>query len=341
MVNMGIIGCGYWGPNLIRNMLQLRDVNLKIVSDLSEERLEYVASHYPTIKMTKSYKELLSDSSIEVVVIATPASTHYPITKECLLAEKHVLVEKPLSLNVDNAKELIDIARKVKRILMVSHTFEYNAAVRKVKDCIKKGELGEIYYIYSQRLNLGRVRKDINAMWNLAPHDISIILFWLEEEPVTVTARGRSYLQEDIEDVVFLNLDFKNGKSAHIHTSWLDPGKIRKMTVVGSKKMIIYDDVSSDRKIHIYDKGIDKKSMREGIGRYEDFGEFQLLQRAGNLLIPKVDFVEPLRTECEHFVDCIVNNKKPLTDGENGLRVVKVLEAGQRSLENDGMPITL
>jgi predicted dehydrogenase len=224
---------------------------------------------------------------------------------------------------------------------MVGHTFEFNAAVQYVEKCIEQNELGQIYYIYSQRLNLGVVRSDINALWNLAPHDISIALRWLKKMPVRVDARGYTYLQPGIEDVVYLNMEFEDGVAVHVHVSWLDPGKVRRMTVVGSEKMVVYDDASTEAKIQLYDKGIDRRGLDGSLGDFDSFGKFQLIQRAGDVLIPRIDFAEPLRSECQHFVECIVTGKKPLTDGENGLRVVKILAAASRSLAAGGASIEL
>lgn len=340
-INVGFIGCGYWGPNLIRNMAQLPMARIEAICDTQEERLEPFKDAYPDVKLTTKYAELLNDSRIDAVVIATPAHTHYKFAKDSLLLNKHVLVEKPLALSVTECNELIGIARKNNRILMAGHTFIYNAAVNKVKEYIDSGELGHVYYIYSQRLNLGRVRNDINAMWNFSPHDISIILYWLNKEPIRVSAKGFSYLQPEIEDVAFLTLEFREGVMAHIHISWLDPNKTRMMTVVGSNKMIVYDDVSTNAKIKLYDKGFLKKNNKDGFGKFQNFAEFQLIQRAGNLIIPKFDFIEPLYVECKHFLDCIKNNKKPITDGVSGLRVVRVLEAAQKSMDKGGVSVEI
>ena len=339
IIRIGVIGCGYWGPNLIRNLRQLPNVNLSVICDIDASRLKWAKTKYDNLEVTNSYIEVLESSQIDAIVIASPASTHYEITKACLLANKHVLVEKPLALTSQGCRDLIQLSEKRKRILMVGHTFEYNAAVNKLKEYLDNGDLGKIYYIYSQRLNLGRVRQDINALWNFAPHDISIILYWLTRQPVRVSAKGMSYLQEGIEDVVFMNLEFADGINAHIHISWLDPNKVRRMTVVGSKKMVVYDDVSINKKIQIYDKGITRATIDTSLGNFDSFSKFQFIQRAGELLIPKLDFVEPLKIECEHFIKCIQNGKKPLTDGFDGLRVVKVLESAQRSMENRGIPV--
>ena len=224
---------------------------------------------------------------------------------------------------------------------MVGHTFEYNAAVQYVEECIDKRELGEIYYIYSQRLNLGVVRRDVNALWNLAPHDISIALRWLKQMPVAVDARGYTYLQEGVEDVVYLNLEFPDGVAVHIHVSWLDPGKVRRTTVVGSEKMVVYDDASTEAKIQVFDKGIDRRGIEGSLGDFDSFGKFQLIQRAGDVLIPRIDFSEPLRSECRHFAECLNEGRRPVTDGHNGLRVVKILEAASRSLAIGGASVAI
>jgi len=337
-MNVAVIGVGYWGANLARVLFQLPSANLHSVCDIRKERLDYVRSSFPTVETTSDYRSLLKNREIEAVVIATEAQFHYQIAKECLEAGKHTLVEKPLSLTSQECRELIEVAERRNRILMVGHTFEYNAAVRKLKEYVVGGELGEVYYIYSSRLSLGKIRQDINAMWNFAPHDISIILYLMESEPIKVSAQGLCCIQEGIEDVVFMHLEFAEGVSAHIHISWLDPNKVRKMTIVGSKKMVIYDDIESDAKIQVYDKGIDKKDLRESLGKFETFGDFQLLLRAGDIYMPKIDFVEPLKVESSHFIECIREGRKPLTDGYDGLRVVKVLETAQKSLESGGIP---
>ena len=339
MVNVGVIGLGYWGPNLLRNFYQLSEVKVGECCDLRKEKLEYVKNSYPTVRVSEDYLYMLNNPEVDAVVVATPPLTHYKIAKQALLHNKHVLVEKPLALDSRSAQELIDIAKEKGKVLMVGHTFEYNAAVRKIKEYLKSGEIGDIYYIYAQRLNLGRVRQDVNVMWNLAPHDISIVLYWLEEEPLQVSARGITRLQKGLEDVVFMNLDFSDDKSVHIHLSWLDPNKVRRITIVGSKKMIIYDDTSPDAKVQIFDKGITRQTLNNNLGKYDDFGKFQLIKRAGDILIPQINFVEPLSMECSHFIECIQDGKRPLSDGEDGLKVIKVLEAAQKSLKANGIPV--
>jgi len=333
MVNVALIGLGYWGPNLARNLTTLSGARLFGVCDTREDRLEHFVRQYPNVKKLTNADDVFADPEIHAVVIATPVASHFELAKSALRAGKHVMVEKPLAKTSAQCEELISLAEGKALVLMAGHVFIYNAAVRKVKEYIDSGELGQIYYIYSQRLNLGVVRQDVNALWNFCPHDFSILRYWLEASPVRVQAHGYSYLQPGIEDVVFVNLDFPDGVGANVHISWLDPNKLRRMTVVGSEKMVIYDDVSADAKVLVYDKGVAKKPLADlSLGRFENFGEFQLLLRAGDVLIPKIDFVEPLKIECQHFVDCVATGKSPLTDGREGLEVVRMLEAAQASL---------
>jgi len=336
MIKVGVVGCGYWGPNLIRNFFQNRNAQLYALCDTNEKKLKEIADLYFIKKTFRNYQDMLKDPKLDAVVIATPAKTHYSLSALAILRNKHVLIEKPLAFSSKDARRLISLAKKKRVTLMVGHTFEFNSAVIKMKECIKNGELGEIYYLYSARLNLGRVQEDINAMWSLAPHDISIFNFILDAMPVKVRAYGSAYINKNIEDVIFINLEFKGGIVAQIHVSWLDPSKIRMTTVVGSKKMLIYDDIDNEGKIKIYDKGIDRLSVDNN-----SYGEFQMKLRAGDIIVPKLDLYEPLRKECEHFIDCIVKNKKPHTDGENGLRVVRVLEAAQKSLNQNGKVIKI
>lgn len=335
MLNVGVVGCGYWGPNLIRNFCSLPDVNMKMVADLNQEKLAHIHNFYPNINTTQNFKEIINDPEIDAVAIATPVCTHYSIAMEAMENKKHVFVEKPLALSIKETQELIDKAEKYNLVLMVGHIFEFAVAVRKIKEIIDKGELGEIYYISCQRLNLGLVRQDINVMWDLAPHDISIMLFLLGHEPVRVSASASSYINPDIEDVSLLTLEFHNNITGYIHNSWLDPNKIRKTTIVGSKKMLVYDDVEPIEKIKLYYKGVDKPE------HYDTFGEFQYTYRYGDIVIPMLKNNEPLRTELIHFTDCIVNAKKPISDGYSALRVIKILEAGHESLLNDGKKVNI
>ncbi|MFC1554818.1 Gfo/Idh/MocA family protein [candidate division KSB1 bacterium] len=339
-VNILQIGYGYWGPNLTRNLAGLDGVNITALTEVVKENIDKFKGTYTDADVYKNYKEPLKREDIDAVVIATPAAFHFDMTLEALENGKHVLVEKPLALTSKEGEILVDIAEKNNRILMVGHTFLYNSAVRELKNYITNGDLGDIYYIYSHRLNLGKIRQDINSLWNFAPHDVSIILDLLSDKtPQSVTSRGFSYIQKDIEDVVFLTVEYPDSVCAHIHVSWIDPNKVRKMTIVGSKKMVVYDDVSNDAKLQIFDKGVERHYNGKDIASFESYGEFQLLLRAGDVLVPKINFVEPLKTECKHFVDCIRENKIPITDGRHGLKVVKILEAAQNSLKNHGSTI--
>ena len=336
LVTIGLIGYGNWGPNLARNFFQLPEANLVAVCDLNEERLGHIRRYYPLCEVTRDHTDLLDNPGIDAIAIATPARTHYSLAKDCLRAGKHVLVEKPPALASEECQELVEIAAERRKVLMVGHTFIYNAAVNKLKEYVTNGEMGDVCYIYSSRLNLGVIRRDVNALWNFAPHDISILLYLLDAEPYRVSARGFSYVQDGVEDVVFMTLDFPSGVGANVHMSWLDPNKVRRMTVVGSEKMVVYDDVNTDAKIQVYDKGIKKESLH--LGNVKGFGEFQLLVRTGDVIIPKIDFVEPLKVECAHFIECIREGKIPLTDGTEGLRVVRILEAAQKSMDSGGIP---
>jgi predicted dehydrogenase len=342
-VNVALIGVGYWGPNVARAMSEVHGAHLHTICDADPGRLDRMRRLYPATAFVTDFEAVLANDAIDAVIIATPVSMHHRMARMALVAGKHVLVEKPLAATSADCEDLLRTATERAATLMVGHVFLYNAAVRKVKDYIDSGELGDVRYIYSQRLNLGQVRQDVNALWNFGPHDVSILGYWLDGLPSRVIARGYSYVQPGIEDVVFMTLDYQGEVGANVHISWLDPLKVRRMTVVGSEKMVVYDDVSADARIMVYDKGVSRTARgvpdgaAESLGRYETFGEFQLLLRAGDVLIPKVDFGEPLRLECQHFVDCIQTGERPLTDGRNGLDVVRVLEAAQRSLEAGGV----
>jgi len=333
-VRVGLIGCGYWGPNLARNLHEIPEAELVTCCDLDAGTLVKMRMLYPQVETTSDSSDLIGDENLEGVVIATPARTHYGLARAALLAGKHVLVEKPLAMSSHEARELMALAESRQRVLMVGHVFEYNPAVREIKSLIDRGELGEVYYVHSTRVNLGRVQSDINALWSIAPHDVSILIFLLGAMPETVSAHGGSYLNGKVEDVVFVVLSFPSGVLAHVHASWLDPGKARCMTVVGSRRMVVYDDVASEGKIKIYDKGVYRKG--EPI-----FGEFQYRVHSGDIAIPKIDMAEPLRIECQHFAECVRSGKRPLTDGASGLRVVRVLEAAQQSLEREGATVAL
>jgi predicted dehydrogenase len=325
MITAAQIGVGYWGPNLLRNLVSNKKCRVKTVADVSAERQDYVKRLYPAVQVTEDSDRIFNDSEIQAVVIATPVATHFDLTMKALGAGKHVLVEKPIATTVKEVEEIGGLAKRKNRTAMVGHTFLYNAAVRYVKKLIDSGDLGEIRYIYSQRLNLGRIRSDVDALWNFGPHDISIIQYWLgDPNPVSVIKRGVDYIQRRIDDVVFLNILYPSKVMANIHVSWLDPRKVRSMTVVGSKKMVVYDDVA-DNKIAIFDKGIDRKAK---LGENMDFDNpyFRTFDhREGDVLLPKIDFQEPLKVEIEHFFDCIENGTPCLTGIDHAKKVVAIL----------------
>jgi predicted dehydrogenase len=331
-ITIAQIGCGYWGPNLLRNFSSQSDCRVKYVVDVSPDRRAYVENNFPKTKAVPDVETVWSDSEVDAVIIATPAASHYQLTKSALERGKHVFVEKPLANSIVRADELIVLAAERGRTLMAGHTFLYNAAVRYAKKLLDEGELGQVYYVYSQRLNLGQVRSDVNAWWNLAPHDVSILLYLMKNElPVSVSAVGVSYIQPGIEDVVFATLKWSSGVSAHIHVSWLDPGKVRKMTFVGSRKMVIYDDVGED-KIIVLDKGVDRVPK---IGERMDYDQvnYQLVHRTGDVWLPRISFQEPLKVEAAHFLDCLRTGKQPLTGPKHARDVVAVLEATQTALQ--------
>ncbi len=334
-INIGVIGAGYWGPNLIRNVAQLAEAHLHTVCDADEARLAQIAAQFSPQHTTTDLHELLQNSDIEGVIVATPAHTHAEVTRACLQAGKHVLVEKPLALTVSDSEALVSLAAQQKCVLMVGHVFEYNPAVRKLAEIINSGEIGDVLYIYATRVNLGKIRNDLNAFWNLAPHDISIVNMLLGSAPSHVSARGYQLLPKEkhLEDVVFAILEYPQGVVTHIHTSWLDPNKVRRMTVVGTKKMVVYDDVS-DNRITIYDKGV---VWMEG----SDYGEHRLMTFTGDIHIPKIAASEPLREEVLHFLDCIRTGGTPISDGVDGLNVVRVLEAVDRSIHQSGQLVEI
>lgn len=338
MVNFGLVGVGYWGPNLARNLNNTENATLAWVCDANEKSLGKIASNYPKVRTTGDLSQMLAASDLDAVVVATPAGTHFDIATQCLKAGKHVLVEKPLAMSTAECDALIDLAGSKDLRLMVGHTFLYSPPVLKMKELVDAGEIGDVYYAYSTRVNLGQIRKDVNAMWNLAPHDIAIFLYLFGAAPISVSAKGITQIQPGIEDVVFMYLDFPGNITAHVHVSWLDPGKVRKLTLVGSKKMVIYDDANADVKIQILDKGVTKVANGNAES-FSSFGEFQLLLRAGDVLIPKIAATEPLKMECQHFADCIISGERPLTDGVHGKQVVRILEAAQESMRTGSGPV--
>ena len=330
MISVGVIGCGYWGPNLIRNFFEVADVNMIMCCDLRQDRVSLIRAKYPSIKMTTFYKDVLHTPGIDAVAIATPITSHFQLAKEALENDKHVLVEKPLTSSVREAEILIELANRRKKILMVGHTFEYNGTINKIKEIVSKGEIGDIYYFDSVRINLGLFQHDINVLWDLAPHDFSIIRYILGRDPISVSAIGRSHISEGIENIAYVTLGFEDNLIAHCHFNWLAPVKMRHLIICGSKKMIILDDIEPSEKIKIYDKGVNLLTDHKEVER------LKIEYRIGDMYAPKFDTTEALRIECTHFIDCIKQGKKPCSDGESGLRVVKILSAAQRSLENNG-----
>jgi predicted dehydrogenase len=334
IVSVAVTGVGGWGKNLVRNYYQMRGAHLKYLCDLDESKLAEMQAQCPAEKVTTRFDDLIADPDLDAVVIATPGATHYGLCKKALLAGKDVYVEKPFVLATAEAEELVALALREKRILMVGHLLEYHPVVQRLKEMIAAGDLGKVRYIYSQRLNLGTVRADENALWNFAPHDISVILYLLGLSPSDVSARGQSYLQPNVEDVVFLALNFAGQAMGHVHVSWLDPHKTRRITIVGSKRMAVFDDLEPNEKLKIYDKGAEINSD------YDTFAEFIGL-RFGDITVPYIKIGEPLRIECDHFLKCVRERVQPLSDGLDGLRVVKVLEAADISLKKDGAPVYL
>lgn len=334
-MKIAVIGCGYWGPNLVRNFSQLTKVDEIYCCDLDSNRLDRVKNLIPAVNPILDYKQLLKMPDLDGVVIATPVNSHFPLAKEFLEQGKHVLVEKPLAHSVESSLELIKAAKDNQRLLMVGHTFEYTAAVNKIKEIVENGELGKILYVSATRVNLGLFQNDINVVWDLAPHDISIILYVLGEFPISVNCQGQAHFKSGIEDVAITTLNFKTGLVAFIHNSWLDPKKIRKITIVGTRKMLVYDDIEPQEKIKIYNKGLEIPPY------YDTFAEFHFSYRSGDTYSPRIDEYEPLRKECDIFLECIKREICPPTDGYNGLRVVAILEASSKSLKQAGRKVSL
>jgi predicted dehydrogenase len=341
VIRTAIIGTGAWGKNLFRNFLTMNESELRICCDIDGSRCSGLLAGVPEVACTTDPEDIFSSPDIDAVVIATPAPTHFELAKRAMEAGKDVFVEKPMTLALADAEELVRLSGDLDRILMVGHLLEYHPGVLKMKELLDSGELGDPYYLYSERVNLGKIRKDENALWSFAPHDISIILYLLGEEPVEVAARGAAYIQPGIEDVVFLWMRFGNNRIAQIHVSWLDPHKVRRTTLVGSRKMVVFDDMQAGEKIRVYDKGVNGNGNGNGKnGKFVGFDE-ALSLRFGEVTIPTLPTGEPLRIECLHFIECVENRTQPRSDGADGLRVVRVLDAAQRSLNAGGRTITL
>lgn len=336
-VRIGVIGCGYWGPNHIRNFSALRGAGaeMAVAADRDPARLDHIAENYPWVRLVRDAEEVIADPDVDAVVVATPVHTHYPLAQAALAAGKHVLIEKPFVTEVEQADELVARAERDGRVLMVGHTFEYTAAVNRIRELIAAGEIGDLLYVRSERVNLGLFQKDINVLWDLAPHDVSILLYTLQQQPVAVSAVGSAHVTQGVEDVVVMTLEFPGSRMANVIVSWLDPRKVRQTTFVGDRKMLVYDDISANEKIRIYDKGV------EAPRHYDSFGEFQYSYRYGDIVTPMIQEYEPLRAECAHFLDCIVNGTPVRSSGAVGAQVTRILAAAQRSLRGDNRKIPL
>lgn len=335
MINVAVVGCGYWGPNLVRNFRSLPECNVKKICDMDSDRLEYMKRLYPGMETTEDIDDVIHDAEIDAVAIATPVRFHFEMGKRSLEAGKHTFIEKPMAMSVAESSKLNELAERQKLTLMVGHTFIYSSPVRKIREIIRSGDLGDILYISSRRLNLGLFQKDINVAWDLAPHDISIILYVLDEIPVSVNCQGKAHFTKGIEDVTNMTLNLSNGGFSAIQSSWLDPNKVREMTFVGSKKMLVYDDLEPMEKIKVYDKRVEIPP------HYDTFAEFHYSYHYGDMYSPYLKQSEPLKVECEHFLDCIKTGKKSNSSGTDGLRVVQVLEAASKSLKNGGREIQI
>lgn len=331
-IRVGVVGYGYWGPNLVRNLDKLGDAELVAACDTSEANLAKLSALYPGVATTADLDEMLSSHGLDAVVVATSAPSHFAIAKKVIEAGMHCYVEKPLTLESAEAEELVRLADERGVVLMVGHLMEYHSAINWIRDYIASGELGDVLYLYAQRLNLGKVRTQENAFWSLAPHDVSIVLYLLGETPDSVSASGVAVLHGGVHDTVFANLHFPSGKMANIHVSWLDPHKVRKFTIVGSRKMLVFDDMQATEKIWIYDKGVEPA---EAMGYGED-----LRLRFGDITVPFIPMREPLALEVQHFLDCCANGSTPRSDGRDGLRVVRVLEAVDQSMALGGAPVS-
>jgi predicted dehydrogenase len=316
-----------------RSFADLRECELVSCCDTDPKRVANAKKAWPSVNAKADIDEMLREDSVEAVVISAPAVTHYELAHKVLSADRDVFIEKPFTLNVRDAETLTELAERKNRVLMVGHLLEYHPVVRRLKKMIQDGELGEVYYIYTQRVNLGRIRGDENALWSFAPHDISQILYMLDMQPIDVSVRGQSFIQNGIEDVVFLSLYFENRIMAHIHLSWLDPHKVRKTTIVGANKMVVFDDTEATEKLRIYNNHAEVPQIRS-------YGD-SIQVRFGDILIPRVETTEPLKLECQHFIDCVKTRATPLSDAQDGLRVIRILEAAQESMVQDGVPIRI
>jgi len=334
-LSVGVVGCGYWGPNLIRNFNSLANCNLTAVCDLKPERLKHMQTLYSEIEVFSDFNQFLAGADIDAVVVATPVKYHYPLAKACLQAGKHILIEKPMASSVAECEELNGIADRGGLTLMVGHTFLFSEPVSRIKEIVDSGDIGDIRYISSQRLNLGLFQSDINVAWDLAPHDISIILHILGESPVVVNCQGNDHVTPGIEDVTNLSLSFVSKCFATVQSSWLEPRKVRQMTIVGTRKMIVYDDLEPLEKLRVYDVRVERPP------HYDTFAEFHYSYHYGDSYIPHLKQEEPLKVLCQHFLECVENGKRPLSCGKKGLELVRILEASSASLKIGGAPVNV
>lgn len=335
IIKVGVVGCGYWGPNLIRNLRQSPDCQMKVICDASEPRLKHMRKLHHDVATTTRFEDLLADAELDAIVVATPVRFHFEMAKAVLLAGKHVFIEKPMARTVAEGAELCALAQERGLVLMVGHTFLFSPAVRRMKEIIDSGDIGEIQYISARRLNLGLFQKDINVAWDLAPHDISIILHLLDEQPTTVSCQGSSHVNRHIEDVTMMYLTFRKNRCAFIQNSWLDPKKTRQMTVVGTRRMIVYDDIEPLEKLKVYDARVEVPP------HYDTFADFTYSYHYGDAYVPYIKQDEPLKLECQHFLDCIRGEAAPITGGQAGLEVVRILEASSHSLRQQGHSVGL
>ena len=336
-MNVAVIGYGYWGPNLVRNFSWQEGTTVKYVCDLEKKRLDLVKNQFPNIEIiTQEYRRILADPQVDAVAIATPVHTHFSIAKAALEADKHVLIEKPMTDNARDARAIVALAKERDRIVMVDHTFVYTGAVRKIKEMVAEGQIGDIYYFDSVRVNLGLFQSDINVVWDLAPHDLSIMSYVIDKRPVGVGAQGVAHTDSALENMAYMTVYYEDSTLAHFHVNWLSPIKVRRILIGGSKKMIVYDDMENAEKVKVYDSGVhirsdDKESIYDTLVQY----------RTGDMFAPKLEGTEALNTECRHFVECCRKKKRPISDGEFGLAIVRMLEAAQRSIERGGTRIPL
>lgn len=336
-MNVAVVGYGYWGPNLVRNFSWLEGTHVKYVCDLDENRLNKVPNLFPNVEITTTdFKQVLSDPEVDAVAIATPVNTHFSLSEAALNANKHVLIEKPMTEKVDKAVQLNKLAKEKNKVLMVDHTFLYTGAVKKIKELIESGQLGEVYYFDSVRVNLGLFQNDVNVIWDLAPHDLSIMSYVIDKKPVSVSAVGVSHVKDGLENIAYLSVFYEDSTIAHFHMNWLSPIKVRQILIGGSKRMVVYNDMENTEKVKVYDSGVEAKP-----GTKDELYQTLVQYRTGDMFAPKLDQTEALRTECQHFIDCIETGVQPISDGEFGIQIVKMLAAAQASIEQQGKIVYL